>query len=201
MPKLLNATLALVAALSVSRTDGIDAGLSLCQRTPSWVLFGTSSRRSSKRLPASSEVSDDTPVTLLPGRARLLTSPMLTWSVPLAMMIGIVLVACCAALAAATLEVTIAATLSCTSSFAMAGSAPRSPLAVAQLVGHVAAIDVAEFAHALAERIPPFGPVAAVEHADHDLARRLRAAARSASAAGKAAIATTACLRFIALSP
>ncbi len=72
-----------------------------------------------------------TPVTLPPGLARLTTNPRVTGSMPVppAMMIGIVLVACFAALISGPNDVTMTSTLRRTSSAARVFSRLRFPSA------------------------------------------------------------------------
>ena len=84
---------------------------------------GSTSRRNSIRLPARSLDWIDSPVTLPPGRARLATMPLPTGSPAIANTIGIVEVACIAAVAALPTE-KMTSTLSRTNS--AANSANRS---------------------------------------------------------------------------
>src|SRR5690348_846788 len=77
---------------------------------------------SSRHLPTNSGVRLDKPVTLPPGRARLITSPSATGSPTVAKTMGMLLVACLAARAAIVPVATITSTLSATSSAARAGS-------------------------------------------------------------------------------
>ena len=85
---------------------------------------GTTSRKSSRRLPARSVVWADRPVTLPPGRARLATRPLPTGSSASANTIGMTDVACFAARTGAAPAVTMTSTLSRTNSAAI--SAKRS---------------------------------------------------------------------------
>src|SRR5262245_7278962 len=85
---------------------------------------GTTSRKSSSRLPARSIIWTDRPVTLPPGRARLATRPVPTGSAADAIMIGMTDVACFAATTGAAEFVTMTSTLSRTNSAAI--SAKRS---------------------------------------------------------------------------
>ena len=85
---------------------------------------GTTSRKSSSRLPARSVDWIDRPVTLPPGRARLATRPVPTGSAAIAKTIGMTDVACFAAMTAAVPAVTMTSTLSRTNSAAI--SAKRS---------------------------------------------------------------------------
>src|SRR5205085_3723781 len=66
------------------------------QRTATRSTPGTACLSSSRRLPTSSAPKLDNPVTLPPGRARLVTSPLPTGSPAPAKTMGIVLVACLA---------------------------------------------------------------------------------------------------------
>ena len=75
------------------------------------VAVGTSSRSSSNRLVTSGSVKKVTPVTLPPGRLRLVTSPDTTGSLPIAKTIGIVAVA---ALAASAVGVPLTAAITAT---------------------------------------------------------------------------------------
>src|SRR6266446_2796379 len=86
--------------------------------------LGTTSRKSSSRLPARSADWFDSPVTLPPGRARLATRPVPTGSPAVAKTIGMTDVACFAATTAAVPAVTMTLTLSRTNSAAI--SAKRS---------------------------------------------------------------------------
>src|SRR6516164_2517421 len=61
-------------------TSSFTKGLSVSARTANRCKPGTISRRSSRRLPATSGVWLDSPVTLPPGRARLATMPVPTGS-------------------------------------------------------------------------------------------------------------------------
>jgi len=118
-----SATAALPDADSMSRIDAIDDRLSLCQRIARReILLASSSRSSSNRFAESSDVIVDRPVTLPPGCARLAARPRLTWSVPVAMTIGIFVVARRAASAAAVPLVTITSTLRRTRSCAIGRS-------------------------------------------------------------------------------
>ena len=85
---------------------------------------GTTSRKSSSRLPARSVGWSDRPVTLPPGRARLATRPLPTGSPATAKTIGMTDVACFAAATGAVPHVTMTSTLSRTNSAAI--SAKRS---------------------------------------------------------------------------
>src|SRR5262245_45454455 len=98
-----------------------------CQRTATRLTPGTACLSCSRHLPTNSGVRLDNPVTLPPGRARPLTSPLVTGSATPAKTIGMVLVACLAARAAGVFPVTMTSTLSATSSAARAGN--RSSLA------------------------------------------------------------------------
>src|SRR5215471_7830341 len=73
---------------------------------------GTASRKSSRRLAAVSPNWFDKPVRLPPGRARLATRPVLTGSFTVAKTIGIIAVACFAAIAAGVVDATMRSTLS-----------------------------------------------------------------------------------------
>src|SRR5687768_4893770 len=77
-----------------------------------WNLLDPLSLSDSRRLPDNTAATLVNPVMLLPGRARLSTSPAATGSVTPITIIGIVLAAFLAARAAAVEEVTSTATLS-----------------------------------------------------------------------------------------
>src|SRR5438445_8912289 len=98
-----------------------------CQRAATRLTAGTASLSCSRHLPTSSGEKKDNPVTLPPGRARLVTSPLVTGIATETM--GRVLVACLAARAAAVLGATMTSTLSATSSAARAGSCSDFPSA------------------------------------------------------------------------
>src|SRR5215472_1506448 len=84
---------------------------------------------SSSHLPTNSGVKLDNPVTLPPGRARLMTSPSVTGSPTVGKTMGMRPVACLAARAASVPEATMTSTLSATSSAATAGSRSNFPSA------------------------------------------------------------------------
>src|SRR5262249_8427821 len=90
---------------------------------------GTTSRKSSSRLPARSGVRTDRPVTLPPGRARLATRPVPTGSPITADTIGISAVACFAATTGGVAYVTITSTLSRTNSAAISARFSYRPSA------------------------------------------------------------------------
>src|SRR2546425_1058837 len=62
-----------------------------CQRTATRLTPGTACVSSSRHLPTSSGARMDNPVTLPPGRARLVTSPLVTASAAVAKTMGRVL--------------------------------------------------------------------------------------------------------------
>src|SRR5207247_5299031 len=74
-----------------------------------------------KALIADASTSNVRPVTLAPGRARLVTRPAATGSTPTVMMIGMVVVAFLAARVVGLVDVTITSTPECTSSVARSG--------------------------------------------------------------------------------
>src|SRR5262249_3878317 len=78
-------------------TSSFTKGLSVSARTANRCKPGTISRRRSGRLPETSGIWLDSPVTLPSGRARLATMPLPTGSPAVANTIGIVDVACFAA--------------------------------------------------------------------------------------------------------
>ena len=90
---------------------------------------GTTSRKSSSRLPARSVSWCDRPVTLPPGRARVATKPVPTGSPAVAKMIGMADVACFAAKAAGVPDVTMTSTLSRTNSAAISANRSKRPSA------------------------------------------------------------------------
>ena len=99
------------------------------RRTATRSTPGTVCLRSSRRLPSSSAARVDNPVTLPPGRARLVTSPLPTGS-PATKTMGIVLVACMATRGPSVPpSARMTSTLSTTSSAARAGSRSRFPSA------------------------------------------------------------------------
>src|SRR5215470_9815939 len=91
----LRARPSLSAAARVTRNSRWAAGLQITTRR---ATRGATSFSSSSRFEPSSGVMRDSPVTLPPGRARLATKRSATGSEPPVMTIGIVLVACFAAL-------------------------------------------------------------------------------------------------------
>src|SRR5947209_1576274 len=90
---------------------------------------GTACVSCSRPLPTSSGPRPVNPVTLPPGRARLVTSPLVTGSPAAAKTMGTVLVACLAARAWGVPPATMTSTLSATSSAARAGSRSNFPSA------------------------------------------------------------------------
>ena len=91
------------------------------------------------------------PVTLPPGRASEVTSPLPTGLATRPMTMGIVVVACLAARAAGVLEAKITSTLRRTSSAASSGSRSYFPSAARNLNGDALALDPAEIAEPLQE--------------------------------------------------
>ena len=90
---------------------------------------GTTSRKSSSRLPAASDPWLDRPVTLPPGRAKLATRPLPTGSPAVANTIGITDVACFAARTVGVLCVRITSTFSRTNSAAISEKRSLRPSA------------------------------------------------------------------------
>ena len=88
---------------------------------------GTTSRKSSSRLPGRSADWFDRPVTLPPGRARLATRPVPTGSATDPKTIGMTDVACFAAMTAAVPPVTITLTFSRTNSATISGKRSLRP--------------------------------------------------------------------------
>src|SRR6516162_5250552 len=97
----------------------MERGLSTLAKIATRRRLGTTSRKISIRLPASSSDRTDMPVTLPPGRARLATMPLATGSPTLAKTIGMSDVACFAARTCGVPEVTMTSTLSRTNSAAI----------------------------------------------------------------------------------
>ena len=112
------------AAACTSPISSTVAGLPTLAMIASRRRPGTTSRKSSSRLPARSVDWSDSPVTLPPGRARLATKPVPTGSAAAAKTIGMIDVACFAARTTGVPEVTMTSTLSRTNSAAI--SAQRS---------------------------------------------------------------------------
>src|SRR5262249_50030213 len=104
--------------------------------------FGTVSRNSSSRLPASSLRNRVTPVALPPGRLRLATRPISTGSPPLRKTIGMVEVATLAAYAAALETAYRTVTLRPTNSAANAGRRSGRSLDQRYSNRHVLAFDI-----------------------------------------------------------
>src|SRR5262245_103417 len=100
-----------------------------CQRAATRPTPGTACVSCSRHLPTSSGANEDNPVTLPPGRARLLTSPLVTGSPGPAKTMGRVWVACLAAWAAGVPPTTMTSLLRATSSPARAGSRSSFPAA------------------------------------------------------------------------
>jgi hypothetical protein len=116
---------------------------------------GTTSRKSSSRLPARSVVCIDRPVTLPPGRTKLATRPLPTGSPAAAKTIGITDVACFAATTFAGVDVTMTPTLSRTNSAAIWAERSLRPSAHAILDRDGATFDPTEFAQPLRESGDP----------------------------------------------
>jgi hypothetical protein len=107
-----------LAACSASRTARTGPRLSRSLRMATREARGTSCLRSSKRLPPSSLVIEVTPVTFPPGRASVPAICRCTGSPPVAVTMGMVVVACLVARAASLPAVTIMSILASTSSTA-----------------------------------------------------------------------------------
>jgi hypothetical protein len=93
-----------------------EPGLAGLTRTPTCFMAGTISRNNSTSLPLRSGLIGVTPVTFLPGRARLATNPVPTRSEILTPTMGIVEVAFPAAIRAGVDHATMTSTLARTSS-------------------------------------------------------------------------------------
>ena len=90
-----------IRAACISAVSGLAFGLDGSTRNPNVAAFGTSSRSKSSRFDPSALTRKLTPVILPPGRARLVTSPILIGSAPTEKTMGIVVVAALAARAEA----------------------------------------------------------------------------------------------------
>ena len=115
------------AAACVSCHADALAGFAAFQKTTTRESPGTTSLRSSKRLPTRSGCIEVSPVTFPPGRARLATNPAPTGSMAVGMTIGIVWVACLAAIAAGVVITRMRSTLSRTISAANSGKRSAWP--------------------------------------------------------------------------
>src|SRR6516162_3762508 len=112
------------AVVWTSRILSTTAGLSTLAKIANRPRPGTTSRKSSRRLPARSRLWFDRPVTLPPGRARLAIRPVPTGSPAPAKTMGMTDVASMAATTTAVPDVTMTSTLRWTNSAAI--SAARS---------------------------------------------------------------------------
>ena len=108
----------LIAASVTFASNGATPALAGLRRTPSLATRGISGRINSTCFAPSSASIDVVPVPLPPGRARLPIRPAPIGLPPCTMTIGIVLVACLAAVVAATVDATRTSTLLDTSSCA-----------------------------------------------------------------------------------
>src|SRR5215468_7050158 len=113
-----------------------------------WRRPGMASRKSSRRLPASSGDVIDRPVTLPPGRARLATRPVLRGSATVANTIGMTEVAFFAAKTGGP-DVTMTSTFSRTNSAATSRKTLGAPFRPTNLKRDGAALDPPEFAQSL----------------------------------------------------
>src|SRR5438445_683140 len=140
--------------MSCSKRSGKAPG---CQRTATRLTPGTACLSCSRHLPTKSGPRVDDPVTLPPGRARLVTSPLVTGSPTAMKTMGRVLVACLAARAAGVPGATRTSTLSATSSAATAGEPLELPLGRSVFDHEVAALDVTEVTQSLKEGLSQVG--------------------------------------------
>src|SRR5262245_8904063 len=112
-----------------SPISNTEAGLPTLATIANRRRSGTTSRKSSRRLPTVSDIWFARPVTLLPGRARLATRPVPTGSDSGAPTIGMTAVACFAARVAGVATVTMTSTLIRTNSAAISETRSGRPSA------------------------------------------------------------------------
>src|SRR5215471_15144922 len=119
---------------------------------------GRSCLKSSTRLAATSFCIEVTPVTFPPGRARAPTRPTSTGSTPVAMTIGIELVARLAARAASVPAVAMMLTLALTSSPGEVRQPSHLTFSPARFIDDVLALHISQFTETVAKGVPPHNP-------------------------------------------
>src|SRR5216683_2432137 len=148
-----------------------------CQRTATRLTPGTACLSRSRPLPTSSGPRPVNPVTLPPGRARLVTSPLVTGSPAAAKTMGTVLVACLAARVWGCASGHDDINLERNQFGRESGEPLELPLGISVFNHDVAALDVTEVTQSLTEGFAQAGgsgQVARQKAYSRDLGRLLR---------------------------